>query len=69
MFCLLSHSYADQDFVKLCTEEFLEERAYYRRTGVKAKERKKDAILWSTELNLCLLFSHHCWKSLFHGQD
>ncbi|RUS87889.1 hypothetical protein EGW08_004367 [Elysia chlorotica] len=41
----LKAAYSDPAFIALCTEEFLEERAHFRRTGVKAKERKKDAIL------------------------
>ncbi|GFS12584.1 COX assembly mitochondrial protein like protein [Elysia marginata] len=41
----LKAAYADPAFINLCTEEFLEERSHYRRTGVKAKEKKKDAIL------------------------
>ncbi|ODM95191.1 COX assembly mitochondrial protein [Orchesella cincta] len=33
--------YNDEGFKKLCTDEYLKERAEYRRTGIKLKDMKK----------------------------
>ncbi|GFO01864.1 cox assembly mitochondrial protein like protein [Plakobranchus ocellatus] len=41
----LKAAYSDPAFINLCTEEFLDERSHYRKTGIKAKEKKKDAAL------------------------
>jgi COX assembly mitochondrial protein 1 len=37
----LESTFADKDFVDLCTKEYLEERTEYRRTGIKTHDRKK----------------------------
>ncbi|CAG5123433.1 unnamed protein product [Candidula unifasciata] len=37
--CLAS-AYQDPTFVELCTQEYLDERTEYRRTGIKRKEKK-----------------------------
>ncbi|XP_059165256.1 COX assembly mitochondrial protein homolog [Physella acuta] len=38
----LSSAYKDPEFVELCTQEYLQERSEYRRTGIKTKQRKKE---------------------------
>jgi len=35
----LADTYADQEFVKRCTDEYLQERSEYRRTGITKKHR------------------------------
>ncbi|CAL1545934.1 unnamed protein product [Lymnaea stagnalis] len=41
----LSAAYSDPSFVDQCTKEYLDERSEYRRTGVKAKAKKKEAVM------------------------
>ncbi|XP_012946592.1 COX assembly mitochondrial protein homolog [Aplysia californica] len=41
----LTEAYTDPAFIKACTDQYLEERSEFRRTGVKAKEQKKDIVL------------------------
>ncbi|XP_076456402.1 COX assembly mitochondrial protein homolog [Babylonia areolata] len=41
----LSSWYQNPEFVAQCTQEYLEERSDYRRTGVKQKMKKKDAVI------------------------
>lgn len=38
----LERWYHDEDFKKICTEEYLQERSQYRRTGIKKKFRRKE---------------------------
>lgn len=42
---LLYCSYKDPAFKEKCKEEYLEERSEYRRTGIKKKMKKKDAVI------------------------
>ncbi|KAK7475584.1 hypothetical protein BaRGS_00033173 [Batillaria attramentaria] len=42
--CLTSW-YQNPEFVEQCTQEYLNERSEYRRTGIKQKIKKKDAII------------------------
>ncbi|XP_050389882.1 COX assembly mitochondrial protein homolog [Patella vulgata] len=37
--------YENEEFQKQCKEEYLEERTFYRATGIKKKLRRKDAML------------------------
>jgi len=39
----LTRWYKDDEFKKLCTEEYLKERSEYRRTGIKKKAKKYEA--------------------------
>ncbi|XP_064597357.1 COX assembly mitochondrial protein homolog [Liolophura sinensis] len=39
----LSKWYKDEDFIKECREEYLEERTFYRQTGIRQKQRKKES--------------------------
>ncbi|PVD32142.1 hypothetical protein C0Q70_07571 [Pomacea canaliculata] len=41
----LTASYKDPAFKEKCKEEYLEERSEYRRTGIKKKMKKKDAVI------------------------
>jgi COX assembly protein 1 len=37
----LERWYKDEAFVDECTKQYLDERSYYRRTGIKLKEQKR----------------------------
>lgn len=40
----LTKWYQDEDFIKECTEMYLNERAEFRRTGKSKKEREQEAL-------------------------
>jgi len=39
----LEKAYTDQAFQEQCKQEYLRERSEYRRTGIRAKEQKKES--------------------------
>ncbi|KAK7091173.1 COX assembly mitochondrial protein homolog [Littorina saxatilis] len=41
----LTTAYQNQEFIDRCTKEYLDERTEYRRTGIKQKMKKKDAMI------------------------
>lgn len=41
----LERWYKDEGLIKECTEEYLNERSEYRRTGIKKKQKKKESVL------------------------
>lgn len=41
----LERWYHDEELKKQCTEEYLNDRSEYRRTGIKQKEKKKENVL------------------------
>lgn len=41
----LENWYKDEEFKRQCTEEYLEERSEYRRTGIKQKQKRKDSVI------------------------
>lgn len=42
----LQEWYNDEELKKQCTEEYLQERSEYRRTGLSAKQRKKESVMF-----------------------
>ena len=44
-FLFSDNRYQNAEFVEMCTKEYLAERSEYRRTGIKQKMKKKDAVI------------------------
>lgn len=41
----LEYWYRDEGLIKECTEEYLNERSEYRRTGIRKNQKKKESVL------------------------